>query len=96
MGEEKNETAGPGKHPSGETEGKQSRNPDRMEAQGDPKRPPDRRLSESHQHHWVGQSPSWALSLSGSQATVGAQETKDHETMECLLEHSNSGMYLPP
>lgn len=47
--------AGPGEHPSGGIEGKQSRNPDRTEAQEDPERPQERRISESHHHCQVGQ-----------------------------------------
>ena len=46
VGEEE-EMAGSGEHPPGEIEGKQSRNPERMEAPGDPERPPERKLAES-------------------------------------------------
>lgn len=34
------------------------------------------------------ESPSWTLPLSGPWTMAGAQDTKDHKTMECLLEHS--------
>lgn len=85
MGEEE-EMAGSGEHPPGEIEGKQSRNPDRMEARETPR---------GHRRGGF-QSPSWTRSLSGSEAAVGAQETKDQETLECFLEHSNSSLYLPP
>lgn len=46
MGEEE-EMAGSGEHTPGEIEGKQSQNPERVEAQGDPERPLERTLSES-------------------------------------------------
>lgn len=80
--------AGPGEHPSGGIEGKQSRNPDRTEAQGDPERPQERRTSESHHHCQVGQRIQ-------AEPYHCAVQTKDHKTTECLLEHSNPSLYLP-